>query len=98
MLRTKQFIYKNFKIENKYLCFEDLGRHNYFLYNKKIILIDESKISVSDDFETFYIKTVHSLVEGYKNEIKNTIDPVIPNKDYEKIIYDISNKIKDLNI
>jgi hypothetical protein len=93
LLKIESYLLANFSKNNLFLCFEDIGRHNYFVNNNQVSLIDESKLSICNNFETFYIKIVHSLVDGYKNEIEHL--GLVPNVEYEKIIYKIVNKIKN---
>lgn len=86
-------IVKYYNIKDYFICFEDLQRNNYF-FDKELIPIDESKIFVCKSRETWYTKSVHALVEGYKNEIKyNHLDP---DEKFDQIIYQISKNLYNL--
>lgn len=78
------------KHKHRLVCFEDIQRNNYFFHNC-LHPIDESKIFVCDSTETWTIRTAHSLVEGYKNEVK--FNGLSPNSYYDKMIYQITKNL-----
>jgi hypothetical protein len=97
LLGIDRFIHEHCKVKNKFLCFEDLGPYNYFFNNGKIVLVDESKLSVTDNFEVFYVRTMYGLYNGLKYSKHSIhIGSNLTIEDCEKLIYNISCKIKNL--
>jgi hypothetical protein len=81
------FLKQNLYYKKNYVYFEDLGRHNYFKNDNKIIPIDESKIKSTNDFRIYLNRITHSLITGYKNEIQTA--GLDSDSEYEIKIYQI---------
>jgi hypothetical protein len=87
------FLKQNLYYKKNYVYFEDLGRHNYFKNDNKIILIDESKIKSTNDFRIYLNRITHSLITGYKNEIRTA--GLDSDSEYEIKIYQIVKSLEN---